>query len=68
MNISSHRQYCLCSACWFTLARSALPPREFVERAKCYHLTQKQHEIIEEIVEREKLENWNEWAKGEQAG
>jgi hypothetical protein len=64
MNISSHVQYCMCPSCWFTLARSALPPREFVERAKSYHLTQKQHEIVAGIVEREKLEHWNEWAKG----
>lgn len=64
MNISSHRQYCLCTACWFTLARSALPPAQFVERAKQHDLTQKQHEIVEGIIEREKLENWNSWAKG----
>lgn len=63
MNISSHRQYCLCTACWFTLARSALPPREFVARAQRHELSENQRKIVDEM----KLKMWNESVKGESA-
>lgn len=59
-----HDRYCLCTPCWFVLARSAYEPREFVHRAEKRELNEEQRKIVESM----KLKEWDSWAKGEQAG
>ncbi|HEX3642912.1 MAG TPA: hypothetical protein VHV10_16635 [Ktedonobacteraceae bacterium] len=59
MNISPHGRYCLCSTCRFALERSAFEPAEFVRRAERHELNEDQRKIVEKL----KLENWQEWAK-----
>jgi len=58
---------CFCQECaqmaLFELGICALEPREFVARARRYKLTVEQ----EAIVDRMKLQMWNESAKGEKA-
>lgn len=46
---------------FITLARSALEPAQFVERARRYKLTYEQQKIVDEL----KLQVWNESVKGE---
>lgn len=56
-----HDRYCLCPTCRFALERSAFEPLEFVRRYERHELIEKQRKIVEKL----KLENWNDWAKGE---
>ena len=47
---------------FITLARSALEPAQFVERARRYKLTYEQQEVVDKV----RLKVWNESTKGEQ--
>jgi len=58
-----HDRYCLCSSCWFQLARSAMEPEQFVERAKQHDLTEDQQKIVKKVAEESALQRWNIWVR-----
>lgn len=61
VGMNAHVKYCLCTACWFILARSAFEPQEFIAQAERHVLNYGQRKVIDGM----KLQEWDDWAKGE---